>query len=49
MAIERGTVEIVISARVGRSRKVKDLLVKIFLSWAAKLAQSKIKWEVKRK
>lgn len=49
MSIQRGTITIVVSARVGHSRKLRDRFAKLFARLAAKLTSSKIKWEVRQK
>lgn len=42
MAIERGTIQIVVSDRVVRSRRSRDVLAKFFLKLAARLTRSKL-------
>lgn len=49
MPIQRGTIKITISARIDRSKKIKDLLAKLFARLAARFASSKIQWEVRTK
>lgn len=42
MGIQRGTIQIVLSHRVVRSRRLKDMMAKFFIRRAAKLTSSKI-------
>lgn len=45
MSIERGTIQIVVSARVAHSRAPRYVLAKTFSRWAARLSRSKIVME----
>lgn len=47
MGIERGTIKIVVSNRVVRSKRLRDLIAKFFIRRAAKLTRSKIIKETK--
>lgn len=47
MSIERGTIQVVVSARVSKSYQPRLLLAKIFAVLAAKLTSGKVKWEIK--
>lgn len=49
MAIQRGTIQVVVSSRITRSKKPLMLLAKYFLRMSAKLTKSKIKWEARNK